>query len=163
MREARNREVWAGRWLGTVAPDCFRFWLEDGLLEVETIGPLYPHRIRYSRDLVIAEAMSPAGGKDRVVAPRVASREPEAKSAPFPLLGRVESPHSNPGLVQEPTLPVVGWAISPAGIAGVEALIDGQSRVFLEYGQSRPDVVARYPEFERVNRARYGLGPSGKL
>ncbi len=56
-RELRNRGRWAERWLGRARPDFLDYWIGDGLLALEPIGPLYPQRIRYAAGLVTCEPM----------------------------------------------------------------------------------------------------------
>lgn len=56
-RERRNRDRWAERWLGRARPDFLDFWIADGLLAVEPIGPLYPQRIRFAPEVVTCEPL----------------------------------------------------------------------------------------------------------
>lgn len=65
----------------------------------------------------------------------------------YPILGRVESPSREPGVVTDQMLPIVGWALSQAGIDRVETFIDEQPSGMITYGEPRPDVTALYPGF----------------
>lgn len=56
-----------------------------------------------------------------------------------------------------PTSPMVlsGWALDPAGIAGVEVLLDGYSARWLRYGVARLDVSAAHPGYPDSERAGF--------
>ena len=42
---------------------------------------------------------------------------------------------------------VIGWALSKDGIAHVELVLNGRTRIALHYGVPRPDVAQAYPSF----------------
>lgn len=87
--------------------------------------------------------------------PAAAGTAPGAVSAPpapaaaqgEPILGRIESPSSRPGVVTDPVLPVLGWALSKAGMRTVETLVDGVPVGTVAYGEPRPDIAPLHPEF----------------
>ena len=97
--------------------------------------------------LVGGPTASPAAAETGAAAG--ASTEAPASPAgpPQPILGRVESPAREPGVVTDQMLPIAGWALSKAGIEKVETYVDDEPLGLVEYGESRPDVAALYPEF----------------
>ena len=51
--EIEDRRRWTERWLGRVRGDCLDFWVADGLLAVELLGPRYPVRVRLAPELAV--------------------------------------------------------------------------------------------------------------
>ncbi|MDP9364573.1 MAG: glycosyltransferase family 2 protein [Chloroflexota bacterium] len=84
--------------------------------------------------------------------PKAATAQTAAQTAvPAPkrhtIIGSCERPGRQTEVVGE-TLAVSGWALSKAGILGVETFVDGQRAGYVTYGQvQRPDVVAIHPGY----------------
>jgi GT2 family glycosyltransferase/SAM-dependent methyltransferase len=65
-----------------------------------------------------------------------------------------DEPPDNATLSREPQILIHGWAIAESGIWTLELLLDGTTRIPVEYGRRRPDVWDAYPDFN-------GSGTSG--
>jgi GT2 family glycosyltransferase len=74
---------------------------------------------------------------------------PESDSPPLPhlIVGMVESPGRLPDVITDGVLIVSGWAMTAAGDVMIEAIIDGESRGTVSYGESRLDAAALYPGY----------------
>ena len=73
---------------------------------------------------------------------------PEATAAPplpHRIVGTVESPGRHPEVVTDGVLIVTGWALTETGSATVEAIINGELRGMVEYGEPRLDAAMLYP------------------
>ena len=84
-----------------------------------------------------AEAAAPAS---------TATPEPPP-APPHRIAGRVESPGRLPDIVTDGYLTVAGWAMTEAGDATIEAIINGEPRATIPYGEPRPDAVTLHPGF----------------
>src|SRR5262249_26327741 len=71
------------------------------------------------------------------------------------LLAFCERPDLNSSLVTNGDLGVKGWALSRAGIRGVEALVDGEPRGTITYGALRVDVAADYSDYPDAERCGF--------
>src|SRR5215213_4190698 len=90
--------------------------------------------------------------KERTNAPGSNSADPEQSSAappplPHRIVGMVESPGRVPEVITDGVMIVSGWALTEAGDATIEILVNGVSRGIVPYGDSRPDAAALYPGF----------------
>lgn len=76
------------------------------------------------------------------------AQEP-ASPPPLPhrIVGTVESPGRHPEVVTDGVLIVTGWALTDTGEASVEAIINGEVRGLVEYGEPRLDAAMLYPGF----------------
>ncbi len=196
-REKENRQLFAERWRPIVRPDDFRYYYEDGLLELVypsrypmqmTVDPrlaiikigenerqtdhLLFERSRQAAILlrnnivlnvrvneaelraqsaearaVAAESRAMSAGAGSIVDSSAGTAVPVTTGGQQQILGRVESPPRDPGLVTDQMLPIAGWALSMSGILGVETYVDGIRAGTIEYGEERPDVSALYPGF----------------
>ncbi len=72
--------------------------------------------------------------------------EPSPPTSPLPhrIVGTVESPGRLPDVVTDGVLIVTGWAMTETGEARVEAIINGEVRGAIEYGEPRLDAVMQY-------------------
>ncbi|MCC6312613.1 MAG: glycosyltransferase [Thermomicrobiales bacterium] len=75
------------------------------------------------------------------------AQKPAQSSATASILGRVESPSREPGVLTYEVLPIIGWALSEAGIEGVETFVDNQPLGTVSYGEPRPDISALHGQF----------------
>jgi GT2 family glycosyltransferase len=66
---------------------------------------------------------------------------------PSRIIGIVESPGRLPDVVTDGYLIVTGWTLTDSGSARVEALINGEPRGTIEYGELRLDAAALHPGF----------------
>jgi GT2 family glycosyltransferase len=71
----------------------------------------------------------------------------EAPRTPSRIVGIVESPGRLPDVVTDGYLIVTGWALTDSGTARVEAIINGEPRGTIEYGELRLDAAALHPGF----------------
>lgn len=92
-------------------------------------------------------AAAPSEAPEEQSAPEAPAAVASAPPAMQPILGRVESPSRQPGVVTDQVLPIAGWAMSQAGISHIETYVDDERLGSVEYGEIRPDVAALYPEF----------------
>ena len=60
-------------------------------------------------------------------------------------------------------LSVVGWALSPQGIASVEVALDGRRAAVAYYGIRRPDVAAAYPGWTGCLQSGYAAHVAPKM
>lgn len=106
----------------------------------------------------------PAGSPE----PAAAGGSPE-RTTPRPprtaILGSVERPGREPEVVGPSSFVVSGWALSKAGIYGIQTLVDGSPRGEIEYGEwERPDVSGLHPDIEGAERCGfYGRVPTEGL
>jgi GT2 family glycosyltransferase len=90
--------------------------------------------------------------------------DPPPTAPPHRIAGRVESPGRQPDIVTDGFLIVAGWAMTEAGDATIEAIVNGESRGAIPYGEPRPDAVALYPGFPiGENCGFFGEVPVGDL
>jgi len=108
--------------------------------EVVRLGGIVPER---TVDLA-SPATPPAADAESAETP---ANPPAPTAQQQPILGRVESPSREPGVVTDQMLPILGWAMSQVGIASVETFIDDQASGIISFGEPRPDVAALYPGF----------------
>ena len=73
--------------------------------------------------------------------------EPESPSLPHRIVGMIESPGRLPEVVTDGVLIVSGWTLTESGGATVEAIVNGEPRGEIAYGEPRPDAAALYPGF----------------
>ena len=102
------------------------------------------------RPAAAADAAGPAAGAS------VATASNPAASAPVPSrpnLGNVDEPVAPVLTVRK--FPISGWAISPAGVARVDVVIDGKARIPAILGVSRPDVAGAHPGYPDAARSGY--------
>jgi GT2 family glycosyltransferase len=213
-RERENRQIFADRWRSLVRPDDFRYYYDDGLIEMiypsrypmqMTIDPrlgllrvgdserqtdhLLFERSRQAaillrNNIVLNVRVNEAEMRAQAAEARAASAEARAGSGGATtsedatpagsvpvntggqqqILGRVESPPREPGLVTDQMMPIAGWALSMAGILGVETYVDGIRAGTIEYGEERADVSALYPGFPDSARPGFvGAIPTADL
>jgi GT2 family glycosyltransferase len=81
--------------------------------------------------------------------PSSSDEPPSEVQPPLPhrIVGMVESPGRIPEVITDGVLTVSGWALTEAGDATIEVLINGVSRGTVPYGDPRPDAAALYPGF----------------
>ena len=72
---------------------------------------------------------------------------PEPPRTPSRIIGIVESPGRLPDVVTDGYLIVTGWALTDSGTVRVEAIINGEPRGVIEYGELRLDAAALHPGF----------------
>ncbi|MCA9864061.1 MAG: glycosyltransferase, partial [Thermomicrobiales bacterium] len=72
---------------------------------------------------------------------------PEEPRTPSRIIGIVESPGRLPDVVTDGFLIVTGWTLTDTGTARVEAIINGEPRGSVEYGELRLDAAALHPGF----------------
>lgn len=100
-----------------------------------------------------AEQPRPAPPDDQpaVPTPEVPSTTPEVPQQtprkPSRIVGIVESPGRLPDVVTDGMLIVTGWTLTESGEARVEAIINGEPRGTIEYGELRLDAAALFPDF----------------
>ncbi|MCA9879616.1 MAG: glycosyltransferase family 2 protein, partial [Thermomicrobiales bacterium] len=78
------------------------------------------------------------------------SETPVAETAPRTpsrIIGIVESPGRLPDVVTDAHLIVTGWTLTDSGTARVEAIINGEPRGTIDYGELRLDAAALHPGF----------------
>jgi GT2 family glycosyltransferase len=75
------------------------------------------------------------------------SDDATAAALPHRIVGMVESPGRTPDVVTDGILIVSGWTLTAAGDAKIEAIIDGEGRATLPYGDIRTDAAALYPGY----------------
>lgn len=102
-------------------------------------------------------AMNPAvSGEDDATpakAPATEAESPEPTSpeasprTPSRIIGIVESPGRLPDVVTDGHLIVTGWTLTDSGTARVEAIVNGEPRGEIEYGELRLDAAALHPGF----------------
>lgn len=66
---------------------------------------------------------------------------------PSRIIGIVESPGRLPDVVTDGYLIVTGWTLTDSGTARVEAIVNGEPRGTVEYGELRLDAAALHPGF----------------
>ncbi|MDQ2653132.1 MAG: glycosyltransferase, partial [Chloroflexota bacterium] len=71
----------------------------------------------------------------------------EEPRSPSRIIGIVESPGRLPDVVTDGYLIVTGWTLTDSGTARVEAIINGEPRGVVEYGELRLDAAALHPGF----------------
>lgn len=72
---------------------------------------------------------------------------PASSPLPHRIVGTVESPGRHPEVVTDGVLIVTGWALTETGTASVEAIVNGEMRGIVEYGEPRLDASMLYPGF----------------
>ena len=77
----------------------------------------------------------------------VVSDPAEKPRTPSRIIGIVESPGRLPDVVTDGYLIVTGWTLTDSGTARVEAIINGEPRGTVEYGELRLDAAALHPGF----------------
>ena len=89
-------------------------------------------------------------GLQRRIARRLGGAEPEAPRDIEPILLHLDQPAQHPGRRQAVSdrVWVGGWAVAPSGVATIEVEIDNRPLGQVHLGIGRPDLAARYPEFE---------------
>lgn len=93
---------------------------------------------------------SPASANAEASEPLPESDAPapaEAPRTPSRIIGIVESPGRLPDVVTDGYLIVTGWTLTDSGSARVEAIINGEPRGAVEYGELRLDAAALHPGF----------------
>jgi GT2 family glycosyltransferase len=119
-------------------------------------GPSQP-----ARDAAVGSPTSTENGGATTTTPGASVPEPGVTQ---PILGRVESPAREPGIITDQMLPIAGWALSKAGIEKVATFVDDEPLGLVEYGEPRPDVAALYPEFpDGVDCGFVGAVPMASL
>ena len=66
---------------------------------------------------------------------------------PHRIVGMVESPGRIPDVITDGVLIVSGWALTEAGDATIEVLVNSVSRGIMSYGEPRLDAAALYPGY----------------
>ncbi len=102
-----------------------------------------------------SEAGQPSPEPSRVEdgAPQAAEGAADAASpteeprTPSRIIGIVESPGRLPDVVTDRYLIVTGWTLTDTGAARVEAIVNGEPRGEIEYGELRLDASALHPGF----------------
>lgn len=84
---------------------------------------------------------------DHEIAPEGAAEIDSPPALPHRIVGTVESPGRHPEVVTDGVLIVTGWALTETGQASVEAIINGEVRGTVEYGEPRLDAEMLYPGF----------------
>ena len=90
-----------------------------------------------------SEASVPTGAPE---GPPAATVDEEPRT-PSRIIGIVESPGRLPDVVTDGYLIVTGWTLTDSGAARVEAIINGEPRGSVEYGELRLDAAALHPGF----------------
>ena len=94
------------------------------------------------------DAAPPAHSETSAPADAAASGEAaDEPRTPSRIIGIVESPGRLPDVVTDGYLIVTGWTLTDSGTARVEAIINGQPRGDIEYGELRLDAAALHPGF----------------
>lgn len=92
-----------------------------------------------------AEGITEAANASASSAPPEA---PAEEVLPHRIVGMVESPPGRiPDVVTDGMLIVSGWTLTESGHARIEAIVNGEPRGVIEYGEPRPDAAALYPGF----------------
>lgn len=95
-----------------------------------------------------APPAAPAETSEPAETPTGTTDEEEATpTLPHRIVGMVESPGRTPDVVTDGILIVSGWTLTAAGDATIEAIIDGEVRATLSYGDIRTDAAALYPGY----------------
>jgi GT2 family glycosyltransferase len=97
--------------------------------------------------LVAEAAASPEISPEPDSPPPPEAAQQEAPELPHRIVGMVEAPGRLPDVITDGVLVVSGWILTEAGDATIEAIINGERRGELPYGDARPDAAALYPGF----------------
>jgi GT2 family glycosyltransferase len=74
---------------------------------------------------------------------------------PHRIVGMVESPGRLPDVITDGVVIVSGWTLTQTGKATIEAIVNGESRGKIDYGEKRPDAAALYPGFPAGDRCGF--------
>lgn len=80
-------------------------------------------------------------------APAVPDEPIDPPRKPSRIVGIVESPGRLPDVVTDGMLIVTGWTLTESGEARIEAIVNGEPRGTIEYGELRLDAAALYPGY----------------
>ena len=94
-----------------------------------------------------APAASQAKGSATNAAPPDPEPLAEPPRTPSRIIGIVESPGRLPDVVTDGYLIVTGWTLTDSGTARIEAIVNGEPRGTIEYGELRLDAAALHPGF----------------
>jgi GT2 family glycosyltransferase len=93
-----------------------------------------------------------------------AGAESPPPALPHRIVGMVESPGRVPDVITDGVLVVSGWTLTESGSARIEAVVNGEPRGTIAYGEPRPDAAALYPGFPAGANAGFsGEIPVGDL
>jgi GT2 family glycosyltransferase len=92
-------------------------------------------------------ADEPEGSSPTEGSPPEEPHENDVAPLPHRIVGMIEAPSRRPDVVTNGLLTVSGWALTKAGDATIEVIVDGISRGTVPYGAARPDAAALYPKF----------------
>lgn len=76
-----------------------------------------------------------------------AADAPAEEALPHRIVGMVEAPGRLPDVITDGVLVVSGWTLTESGQARIEAIVNGEVRGNIEYGELRTDAAALYPGF----------------
>ena len=81
------------------------------------------------------------------------------EAEPLVARGEMETPRKD--VTISGSYPISGWFLDPAGVAAIKVLIDGEVKGEAVYGESRPDISSKFPDYKNSNAGfRYELDTS---
>jgi len=81
------------------------------------------------------------------------------EAEPLVARGEMETPRKD--VTISGSYPISGWFLDPAGVAAIKVLIDGEVKGEAVYGESRPDISLKFPDYKNSNAGfRYELDTS---